>query len=417
MISGEARIAELERGIYQRHWDYLIAQREEVIKKAGGIEANANQEELNRLKSQLKLLEEAETTAGLERERQIADDNAQRLEREKQFRSALFGLTQEYIANERESLRKSLDLALEYAARHTIITRQSRAQIAADRATFDLEDIDARYARLQAQRKADEAELLDIAKTEEDKRDIRERYNALRLQDEERWNAERRTRMKQANEEAGEVDIKGDIKEWFNKEFPDISPMQFAADTITNSFKTMKGAVLESIDAFIFFGATIGQVMRRAVAEVLASIAKEAAIQGIKEAAMALASLAVLDFRGAALHGASSAMWFGIAGGAMLAGRSVAAPLYQQAGAGASAAAQRGTQGAATANEVKVIEMDRRRAESVVSQPDRAAPAKVEVTLHLKSSDSHIINTVVKNYQQSGNIRLVINQDGMLATA
>jgi hypothetical protein len=406
-VEGLTRIAEIQEAAFKRREADMIAQREELRAKAKDLGEAETIQEVQLLDAQINIIRQKWYTQKEENERLIADANARLLEQEAQFRGAMFSLLTEYATRERAMLRKSLDDAVDYATRHTIITRESRAKIAADRAIFDLEEIDARYARLKAQRDADEADLLREAKLEEDKRVIRERYAALRLQDEERQNAERRARMEQANEEAGEVDIKGDIKEWFNTEFPDLSPMEVAASTITNAFKTMKGAVLESIDAFIFFGATIGQVMRRAVAEVLASIAKEAAIQGIKEAAMALASLAILDFRGAALHGAASAAWFSIAGVSMLAGRAVAAPLYQQAGAGASAATSRGTQTASASNEPKPIDVNRRGGDSSAITEGVRAAIREELAPTLKG-----LHDVLRQYkpQSAGDVLVAGSQ-------
>jgi hypothetical protein len=394
------------------------------------------EEERRKLSEQI--LKEEEDLA--ERRVKLAEDA---IGREMSALRGLFDMTRQLGEARRDEQRKALEDAVKFAQRHTIITREQRAKFIAARAELDLEEEDARHGRIKSEISAQEAELKNLATTEAQKLEIERQSNALREQEKQRHENERQRITKQADEETGGGGLLGGLKEAVN-DIPDLTVAEFGANAITIAFEGMKDAVLESVDAFVFFGATIGQVMRRAVAEILASIAKEAALQGIKQAALALASLAMLDFRGAALHAASSAMWFSIAGGAMMLGRSVAAPLYQQAGAGAGQATQRGTQTAA--NEVREINVDRRRSESPAGASANAgseiraaikeelAPVLgglVEVMRQYKPKTSEDVlvsalqnqhgngarmigETFVQQYQTTGKVREVIQYDGAI---
>jgi hypothetical protein len=250
----------------------------------------------------------------------------------------------QYEQQARDSYRRQLDDYAKYAARHLILTKQQRALELYARASLDQEEETSRYAKEMAKLRADEASLkATLARTKEneaEKLKIETVYNELREAETQRHIDEQNRINKQADEstrKATEGDegggIFGGIREDLNN-IPDLSPHAAAADAVTIAYKNMKQAVLDSVDAFVFSTATIGQVMRRAVAQTLADISKEAAIQGIKQTALSLSALAVGDFRGFAMHGLAAAAWFSITAGTALAGRAVMGSSLQNQQAG-----------------------------------------------------------------------------------
>jgi hypothetical protein len=74
----------------------------------------------------------------------------------------------------------------------------------------------------------------------------------------------------------------------------------------------MTDALKQGIAANILYGASIGAALKKALAEQLASFAAEADIRALREFALSLTSLAMLDFRGAAAHAAAGAAWLAV---------------------------------------------------------------------------------------------------------
>lgn len=132
--------------------------------------------------------------------------------------------------------------------------------------------------------------------------------------------------------EDDEEKIKG-IKDGLNENIA--QPMQIAAEAANQFGMSMADAAVAAI--------TEGKSIRRATNLVLQDISKRAWALAIFEGAAALASLAILDFRGAALHGKAAAA-YGIVAGASTIG-ALATGGYDSADSAASrspAAAERG---------------------------------------------------------------------------
>lgn len=83
------------------------------------------------------------------------------------------------------------------------------------------------------------------------------------------------------------------------------------------------GAMGHAIGQSIVYSKSVGEAVRNALKATLAAIAGEAIVRAIFETAMGIASLASWDFRSAALHFKSAALFGAVGGAAAVAGRAI----------------------------------------------------------------------------------------------
>ncbi|HEX8843813.1 MAG TPA: hypothetical protein VF791_04180 [Pyrinomonadaceae bacterium] len=351
----EQKILEIQTKVFNRRFEILAEEEKRYADNA---------EMFRRVNDEIKRVTEEQLAFQEEAERRIEAARQKDIDSLLKINDVLYNTELQYEQQARDSHRRQLDDFAEFAQRHLILTRQHRALLIHERAAMAQEEESARYAQEMARLRADEADLKRTAITNAEKLAIEKTYNGLREQENQRHIDEQNRINRQADEETREATtgdegggLLGGIKEDLNN-IPDLTPAAAAANAVTTAYINMKQAVLDSVDAFIFSSATIGQVLRRGLAETLSSIAKEAAIQGIKQTALALGALASWDLRGFALHGAAAAAWFSIAGGSMLLGRAV---MGNSSSAGA--ALQQSTQPARTttaSTQPSTIEVNRR---------------------------------------------------------
>jgi hypothetical protein len=188
---------------------------------------------------------------------------------------------------------------------------------------------------------------------------------------------------------------------------PDFNPWKEAVadvrDMTIGSFKSMGNAMGQMIESWVLYGNVGPNAIRKMVAAVLAALAAEAAVKAIFQLAEGFAKLAGFMPGPAALHFKAAALYGAIAVGAAVAGRAVAGSTFSQgAAAGGGGGASGG--GGAVSNGPRTIEQDRNRQPQVI-------------ILRIESNDSHIVSTVVKDIQNAGNIRTVMQSGGTLAAA
>ena len=439
-VEGLKKIASIREDAFKREEQDLISQREEIRSKAKDQQEAETLQEVQLLDVRLNILRQKWYTEKEEHERIAAEADARELERQQQHQDTLFNLLLQYQENMRAARRRAQSEAEEYERKHKILTNEIRARMIYDRAAADLDEIEANSQRIIRELNTQERLTLAEAKGEKEREAIRAYYRELRAQEQQRKEDEERERIRRADDETKKETGEGGgffngIKEELNK-IPDVSPIQFAANSVTTAFKNMKGAVLDSINAFIFYGESVGKILKRALAETLASIAKEAAIQGIKQTALALAALAVWDLRGAAMHGASAAAWFAIAGGAALAGRAVMGSMQDKAGEQSTQSALKGAESAQPTGPKEIV-MERARDESVIAAESAAArmesaAARMEAAanrLHNVSfgevvaagaatgtGQAAIGRAFVHGYSSGGDVREIIRTDGIYGT-
>lgn len=313
----------------------------------------------------------------------------------------LYNTELEYEQRARDSYRRQLDDYARWAARHILITRQTRAQLIFEQASLDQQEEAARHAkeitRLRLE-EADQKRLLESTKaSQEELLQLQKIYDGYREAETQRHVDEQNRINRQADEatKKGEGDSEGGIFGGIKEDLNNIpggdfglKPAAAAADAVTIAYRNMKAAVLDSVDAFIFSSATIGQVMRRAVAETLAEIGKEAALQAIKQGALALGALAAWDLRGFALHSAAAAAWLSITGGTMLAGRAVMGS-QNSAGAALQQSTQPARGASSTSSPQPVVAGRTTGAPFTINRPETAAESRFEAVLR-KSAEDHM---------------------------
>lgn len=144
--------------------------------------------------------------------------------------------------------------------------------------------------------------------------------------------------------------------------------------TAMDALQNMAQGVGGLIQQWVIYGNVGPNAVRKMIAAILATAAAQAAVEAImqlafawKEAALASASLAVFDVRGAALHSAASAAHltsaavFGtVAGIAAVAGRVVAGNSFNQNQGGGSGSGSSSSSGRGTSTTPATKEVDRR---------------------------------------------------------
>lgn len=101
-----------------------------------------------------------------------------------------------------------------------------------------------------------------------------------------------------------------------------VSAANTLAEGVRNAFDSMTGAVQAHYAAVVEGRESAGEAMKGILHDTLLSIGQQAVVRALWESAQAIASLAIWDFRGAAMHGASAGVFAGVA---VLAGLGAAA--------------------------------------------------------------------------------------------
>ena len=172
---------------------------------------------------------------------------------------------------------------------------------------------------------------------------------------------------------------------------------------LAGAFDQFANALGQTVQNWVLLGETGPAVMRKILAQALASLAAEAAVQAIKQLALGFATLFFNPAESAA-HFTAAALWGSIAGVAAIAGRSVAGDLFKSKGGGSgdgSSSSERGS------GKLDPTTLSR-------NQPQPPNERKIVVEFKVDSSQfgRAITAHVVKDYRQGGDIRQVIVEDG-----
>lgn len=175
-------------------------------------------------------------------------------------------------------------------------------------------------------------------------------------------------------------------------------------DALSGTFSAVSQGFSQVIFGFLMGEKLSGKAFMQMAKSAIAAVAAEAAVRSLFELAMGLASL-WLNPPKAASH-FLAAKTFGLVAG-VAAGVSLAIP-----GGGNSALAGNAIQGGSSNsrngianNEPVLINANRRGGDQTITH-----------ILEVRSNDSHIINVVARDIQSDGKLRLVLGNDGMLAT-
>lgn len=331
---------------------------------------------------------------------------------------------------ERDDLESSIERRVEFLSQQTVLNASEQEELrrhvailqAIREGAGSLEStIRARIAFLESQKSlnAEEQEELrrhrevldrlgDRSKSYEDA--IRQRIAVLQKQKElnaeeaaelERHEAEiERIKAKRKKDEK-EADPLEKIKIGMDdiKEFARVleESVLSTANILTNAFFQVANAIGSVVSNWVLLGTTGPAVMRKILAQALASIAAEAAINAIKMAAVGFARLAMWDFAGAANAFVSAGLWAGIAGVSAIAGRGVAGDLFKKPETGSGA----GTGSRDGVGQLNPLNLER------TTQP------RVVVTVNVKQDPHSIVDVFAEDFQSGGRTREIINNDGV----
>lgn len=181
-------------------------------------------------------------------------------------------------------------------------------------------------------------------------------------------------------------------------------------DAMGQAFSMIGDAVGRAVEAFVLYGSA-GVSVREVTAQILASIAQQAAVQAVYELAQGLAVLALALFGipnagpSASAHFAAAAMYGAIAGVTAVAGRGVAGDSFKQGGAATGGSASSGSPSRG-ATKPTPIDIGRNQGTGVT------APGNYAHTIELKVKGDAVIKEWAQDYQLNGLTRIIISSDG-----
>ncbi len=171
-------------------------------------------------------------------------------------------------------------------------------------------------------------------------------------------------------------------------------------EILVGSFHQVADAIGSVVEQWVLYGDTGPAVMRKILAAALATIAKEATVNALKELAVGFALLAVGD-PGAAHAFTSAAIWGAVAGASALAGRAIAGDAFKPASTAAGVGGGSNTGfGAQQINPV------------TLSRNQGAPPTPFTVTVVVKQDKHSIVDVFADDYRNGGVTRQVVTNDG-----
>lgn len=181
-------------------------------------------------------------------------------------------------------------------------------------------------------------------------------------------------------------------------------------NTLAGAFNQFANALAQTVANWVLLGETGPAVMRKILAQALASIAAEAAVNAIKELALGFATLFFNPAESAA-HFTAAGLWASIGVGSALAGRAVAGDLFKQRSAGAGGSAG----GVGSSGELNPLNLARNAGPGSQQQiADQIRPIQVQITVNDSKFGKAITAHIVDDINNAGAIREVIAGDGNL---
>lgn len=350
------------------------------------------------LNAQIKILKEQRKTIEADGNRAIDERHQEDLENERQYADELQDITDRITSIQRNAAEEVIrTMRLHFASRRDII--RARTQ-------FDLDDEAARHEEAEREIRQRERENHESRRTELEKLDVEFELNRLREAEAERHRLAMQGIKDQGKRDEEKASPFGDFKLGTDdlKEFASVleSTIVPLGETLKNTFLQVADAIGQTVANWVLLGETGPAVMRKILAQALASIAAEAAVNAIKMAAVGFARLAMLDFAGAANAFVSSGLWASIAGVSAVAGRGVAGDLFKsKSGATGGDNGRTGSQGVGQLNPLAL-----ERSTQVVRHEH-------VVKIGVESNDSHIVGVIGRNFQEGGIIRELVLNDAV----
>lgn len=218
------------------------------------------------------------------------------------------------------------------------------------------------------------------------------------------------TRQRRVNDQADQQDREADplgrielareqLEEFASALESSIVPLN---QLLTDSFLSVADAIGQTVQNWVLLGETGPAVGRKILAQALANLAAEAAVNVIKETALGFATL-FLNPADSAAHFTAAGLWALLGTGAALGGRAAAGDLFKQKSSSSSSTRS----GSSDSKALETIVTGRNQREQQV--------VRHEHVFSVQSNDSHILRVLSKDYRDGGVVReFVFNDDGSL---
>ena len=394
---------EAARRILQIRLDLLDDEIEATQAKLEATKSIADKDERVRtqdeLNNQLKILKEQRITIETEGNRGVDDAHRKDIENERRYADELEEIRERIRDIEQDTAEEIIRLmGIHFARRKDII--RARLQL-------DIADENSRHQQALETIRALERENAESTRTQSEKDAQTAELNRLREAEAERHRLAMQGIKDEGKRDEDEADPIGRIGlgvedlENFARVIEDtIIPLN---ELLRSSFNQVADAIGQTVQNWVLLGETGPAVMRKILAQALASLAAEAAVNAIKELALGFATLFFNPAESGA-HFTAAALWGSIAGVAAIAGRSVAGDLFKSKSGGSgdgSSSSERGS------GQLDPTTLSR-------NQPQPPNERKIVVEFKVDSSQfgRAITAHVVKDYRQGGDIRQVIVEDG-----
>jgi hypothetical protein len=394
---------EAARRILQIRLDLLDDEIETTQGKLEASKSIADKDERIRaqaeLNNQLKILKEQRVTIETEGNRGVDDAHRQDIENERRYADELEDIRERIRDIERDTAEEVIRLMrLHFASRKDII--RARLQL-------DIADENSRHEQALETIRALEQENAESNRTQSEKDAQTAELHRLREAEAERHRLAMQGIQNQGKRDEDEADPIGRIGlgvedlENFARVIEDtIVPLN---EILRGSFEQVADAIGQTVSNWVLLGETGPAVMRKILAQALASLAAEAAVNAIKELALGFATLFFNPAESAA-HFTAAGLWGSIAGVAAIAGRGVAGDLFKSKSTGSGSGVGTSERGS---GQLDPITLSR-------NQPQPPNERKIVVEFKVDSSQfgKAITAHVVRDYRQGGDIRQVIVEDG-----
>lgn len=357
------------------------------------------------LNNQIKILTEQRISIQADGDREIEAGRQTDLQNERDYADELKEIKERIRDIERDTAQEVIRLMVIYFA--------SRRDIIRARLQADLADENARH--VQANETIDnlQQENRESKKTQEEKLTTERELNALREAEAERHRLAMQGIKDQAKQDDEEADPVGrfnldteSLREFASVLEDSIVPL---GEILRNTFSQVADAIGSVISQWVLLGETGPAVGRKILAAALANIAKEAAINAIKELALGFATLFFNPAESVA-HFTAAGLWASIAGGAALAGRGVAGDVFKSKSAGAGGSRAGGN------NELNPLNLARNAGPGAQQQivPIIQPIVRVEIRPDGSKFADAVTAHYIDDHNNAGPMRDIRNNDGNL---
>lgn len=386
---------------------------------------------LNDLNNQLRINSAERDAIEAEGSRKVEDGRAKDLKNLEEYLNQRKQISEQVLDLEVELQNAALAfLQAHHAKRSTIIRAQNQLEIDAERRRFQtaldgirkeqeaaaqrVKAIDKVIAKLREEGKAETEEALTAIRaraaangvlTDLDRK--AEKELELHLQRMKNIRGKGEADEKGAKKREGGLSALGIDKEEIQNDIQaleeSIIPLN---DILVNSFHQVADAIGQTVSNWVLLGETGPAVMRKILAQALASVAAEAAVNAIKELALGFATLFFNPAESAA-HFTSAALWGSIAGVAAIAGRSVAGDLFKsKAGNSSGGSGSNGSGGSGSNQALQTIVQGRNQVQVV--RHEYVLRVEADEGKFGQALDTHFES----NFRDGGKYRELVLNDG-----